>query len=167
MLGTVRTSLALLICFPPQPYRRTLTTSAIFEMIDPSVGLGFGGFGTGVKCIELLLFIVKTTQEAHQLKDECIKVGTAATTLKSVLDGNKAALKDAKTESLLERTLLEVADFAIACRNKNILRRSWEIIWIKRLPALLKEMEMWVTFLNTEVSVCTISTLKKRSLTEK
>lgn len=118
-----------------------------------NAGLAFGGLGTGLKCIELLVWIVKTTQDAHQLKKECGKVREIAQMLEKVLKGNMEVLKDVKTEGALMKILVEVATFVGDCKEKNIVRRAWEMIWTRRLPELLKEMMMWIGIFDTELSV--------------
>ena len=123
-------------------------------MTDPSIGLGFGGFGTGMRTIDLLALIITTTKQAQSLKAECQELEIAASTLHNVLQENSGVLRDVKTESLLRKTLLEVAAFTLECKDQNFFSRVWELTWTKNLPRLLKDMAMWVTLLSAEVSVC-------------
>jgi hypothetical protein len=122
-------------------------------VISSAVGPGMGGFGTGVKIIELLIFIIKTTEQAHKLRDECDEVRTAAAALKEGLEANKDVLNDEKAVAKLESVLEQVCKFVGECKNANILRRAWEITWEQRLPALLKQMMTWIAILNVGVSV--------------
>jgi hypothetical protein len=120
-------------------------------MVEP--GLVIAGVGIGVKCIELLASIIKTAEDAHHLKDECQKVQTAAELLKSVLERNKDVLDDMTAAPSLVQTLEKLLEFVTVCKEKNIFQRSWEIAWTKSLPGLLKDMLLWISLLNVEVSV--------------
>jgi hypothetical protein len=122
-------------------------------MVAPTVGVGLGGFGTGIRCIELLIFIIQTAQQAHRLKAECERVKLVASTLKGAIDKNKAALEDQEAVTSLENSLEEVLIFVVKCKSQNILGRAWELKWRKRLPALINEMMMWIAIMDAGVSV--------------
>jgi hypothetical protein len=122
-------------------------------MVAPTAGVGLGGFGTGIRCLELLIFIIKTAEQAHKLKAECERVKIVATTLKGAIDKNKAALEDHEAASNLGKSLEEVLTFVVKCQGQNILGRAWELRWRKRLPALINEMMMWIAIVDAGVSV--------------
>jgi hypothetical protein len=111
------------------------------------------GFGAGVKAIELLIFIIKTTEEAHHLKNECAKINDTATSLKQCLEANPQGLEGVPASSKLIALLGDVSTFVAKCKQSNILKRAWEITWRQRVPAIIKEMMMWIAILNVEVSV--------------
>lgn len=116
-------------------------------------GLGLGGFGTGIKVIELLIFIIKTTEEAHHLKDECAMINDTATSLKQCLEANPQGLEGVPASSRLIVLLGDVSKFVAKCKQSNILKRAWEISWRQRVPDMIKQMMMWIAILNVEVSV--------------
>ncbi len=122
-------------------------------VVSSAVGPGMGGFGIGVKIIELLLFIIKTAEQAHKLRAKCDEVRTVASALKEAFEANKDALNDQKAAEELECVLEQVCKFVGECKTANILRRAWEITWEQRLPALLKQMMTWIAILNVGVSV--------------
>jgi hypothetical protein len=119
----------------------------------PTAELGLAAFDTGVKSIELLIFIIKTAQEVRKLKSECEEVGNTASILKEVLEANKDVLKEQKTSVKLEKVLVEVSKFVVECKESNLLHRAWEVMWKHRLPSLLKEMMMWIALLSVETTV--------------
>jgi hypothetical protein len=120
-------------------------------MVAP--GLGLGGFGTGIKVIELIIFIIKTTEDAHHLKDECAKINDAATSLRHCLEANPQALEGVSASSRLIALLGDVSRFVTGCKQSNLLKRGWEVTWRQRVPAMVKEMMMWIAILNVEISV--------------
>jgi hypothetical protein len=116
-------------------------------------GLGMGGFGTGIKVIELLIFIIKTTEEAHHLKEECAMINDTATSLKQCLEADQQGLEGVPASSRLIVLLRDISTFVAKCKQSNVLKRAWEITWRQRVPAMMKEMMMWIAILNVEVSV--------------
>jgi hypothetical protein len=119
----------------------------------PTPDLALAAFDTGVKSIELLIFVIKTAQEVRKLKSECEEVGNTASILKGVLEANQDVLKEQKTSVKLEKVLVEVSKFVVECKESNMLHRAWEVMWKHRLPGLLKEMMMWIALLSAETTV--------------
>jgi hypothetical protein len=121
--------------------------------------LGLGAYGAAVTSAELLGFVIKTAGQVKRLKAECAEVQVIAVLLKGVIEKNKGILHDSQTAQKLESLLRSVAQFVVWCTQSNIIRRVWEVTWKHRLPALLKDMMLWVTLLSTETSVSVYSSL--------
>lgn len=118
-----------------------------------SAGYGMGIFGTTVRSIELLLLIIKTLDEAIHLKQECKEIKSVCATLLSILRSNSEVLQDVSTSKMLMETLEKVENFALDCKDESLLNCIWEVKWTKQLPALVKEMLMWIACLSTDLSV--------------
>ena|ERR1700722_1308403 len=82
--------------------------------------LDLAAFDTGVKCIELLIFIIRTVQGVKKLKAECDEVKSIASILLEVLEANKDVLKGQKTTAKLEKVLQEVSKFVVECKESNV-----------------------------------------------
>ena len=82
--------------------------------------LDLAAFDTGVKCIELLIFIIRTVQGVKKLKAECDEVKSIASILLEVLEANKDVLKGQKTTIKLENVLQEVSKFVVECKESNV-----------------------------------------------
>lgn len=115
--------------------------------------LGLAAFEVGVKSVEMLVYIIKTTQEVKRLKSECDKVNTTASILLEVLRRNNDVLKNQVTAKSLEDLLEKVSKFVTHCKASNIIQRAWEVMWKHQLPKLLQDMMTWVVLLTTETTV--------------
>lgn len=132
--------------------------------MTPDVGLA--AFDTGVKVIELLIFIINTSQRLRKLRAECDEVNnTTATILKEALEANKGVLKEQKTAIKLEKVLQELAKFVVECKESNIWHRAWEVTWKNRLPGLLKEVMTWIALVNIDTTVSDFALLINSALT--
>lgn len=114
--------------------------------------LALGAIQTGVGVAQIIAFIIKTSEQAHHLKEECRKINAAATTLQNCL-ANRKGIEGIEAGSSLESLLTEVAGVVSKCKQSNFLKRAWEVAWRQKIPALVKEMMMWSAILNIEVSV--------------
>jgi hypothetical protein len=130
-------------------------------MLEP----GLAAFGTSVKSIELLIFIIDTARKVRNLKAECEEVRNTASILKEVLEANKDVLKEQKTAMKLEKVLEEVSKFVVECKESNVLHRAWEVLWKHHLPGLLKEMMTWIALFTTETTVSDVVPLADILLT--
>jgi hypothetical protein len=121
--------------------------------VMPTPDLALAAFSTGVTSIQLLIQIIRTTQQVRRLKAECEEVRTISSILQELLGANEEVLKDEKTATQLNGVLLEVLKFTAECSGSNLVNRAWEVMWKHKLPGLLKDMMTWVVLLNTGTSV--------------
>jgi hypothetical protein len=101
----------------------------------------------GKAAIETITYIVKTVQHVRRLKKECEEIGKLAELIQSVLNRYVDVKATLQTAARVESNLKEVKDFVTHCTERsNIVQRSWEVIWNKKLPGLmagLRETVLW------------------------
>lgn len=127
-----------------------------------SVGISLGAFGAGKASIDLLTYIATAIQKVRRLPDECREVKEAAQVMLEVLETNKSGLQDESTATRLNTLLKQLADFIAVCQAQGIVQQAWEVMWRQKLPALLKQMMMWIAFFTAEITVRTSVTSKLR-----
>ena len=120
--------------------------------MTPEVGLA--AFNTAVTSVKLLIWIIKTAQEVIRFKETCRKIGELSATLKGVLDKNDATLKHQKTFRDLNKLLKDIGKFVRRCTTElNLAQRAWEVMWRKRLPKMVSELQSRILYLIMETTV--------------
>lgn len=124
---------------------------------------GLAAFDTAVTSVKLLLWIIKTTQEVVRFKATCQKIGQLATTLMGVLEKNKATLENQRTSKDLNKLLQDLGKFLVRCTlDSNFIQLTWEVIWTKKLPKMLGELESRTLYLILETTVrCYLNTVSR------
>lgn len=120
-------------------------------MIAPEPGLA--AFDTGVECIKIILYIIKTAEKVRALKRECAETAKAAKILKEVLDKNEDALKDSATATKLKTILDKLSKFVTDCQSSSVFHRTWEVMWKNQLPSLLKQLMTWIAYFTMQTTV--------------
>ncbi|CEL05121.1 hypothetical protein ASPCAL06241 [Aspergillus calidoustus] len=123
-----------------------------------SAELGLAAFDVAATSIHLLVFIIRSAQNVHQLPAECAQVKSIAVVLKAGLDANQNVL-DQTLASKLNTVLQEVLRFVAECGQSNLGQRAWEVMWRRRLPKLLNEMMTWVAIVQAGATMSTRSDL--------
>lgn len=119
----------------------------------PTAELGLAAFDTGVECIKIAVYIIRTAQNVRALKEECAETAKVAKILKDVLDKNPDALKESATAAKLKTLLDKLARFVTDCQSSNIFHRTWEVMWQHQLPGLLKQLMTWVAYFTMQTTV--------------
>lgn len=124
------------------------------ETDDPMAEIGLAAFDTAVTSVKLLVWIIQTVQQVVRFKKTCGKIGELATTLKGVLEKNESTLKHQTTFGALNKLLEDIAKFVVRCTTElNIAQRVWEVIWRKRLPKMMGELQSSTLYLIMETTV--------------
>jgi hypothetical protein len=124
------------------------------EAGDMTPEAGLAAFDSAVTSVKLLIWIIKTAQEVIRFKKTCHEIGELATTLKGVLEKNEAALKLQKTFGDLNKLLEDIGKIVVRCTTElNLAQRAWEVMWRKRLPKMLGELQSRTLYLIMETTV--------------
>jgi hypothetical protein len=126
---------------------------------DPEAGnampeIGLAAFDTAVTCVKLLVWIIQTTQKVIRFKKTCAKIGELAITLKGVLERNESTLGGQATFGTLNKLLEDIGKVVVRCTTElNLGQRVWEVIWRKRLPKMVGELQSSTLYLIMETTV--------------
>ena len=124
----------------------------VIKMTTPEVGLA--AYDSAVTSIRLLAWIIKTTREVIRFKKTCQKIGELATLLTEVFENHKVTLEYRKSFKELNKLLEGIGSFVIRCTTElNLAQRAWEVMWRKRLPKMLGELQSRTLYLIIEIAV--------------
>ena len=119
-----------------------------------SAGIGLAAYDSAVTSLKLLIWIIKTAQDVIRFKKTCHSIGQLAATLEGVLRKNESTLKLQTTFGDLNRLLEDIGKFVVRCTTElNLAQRAWEVMWRKRLPKMLGELQSRTLYLIMETTV--------------